>query len=379
MKGFDLRSNIIYTTAIILTILFARYYQSVNKNKTRTHVVGVASLVSLPMVLILGLRSINVGYDTYMYVHYMYERRKALPKAEVLFTWSLNALRYLFGSDKYYVMLLFFSEIAIVIAFAALLSVHEEIDFVWFVIAYLLIFALCLTDQFRQLIGVSMFLASVCFLYNKKYLSALLVLLAGTGIHNTVAIAGLLFCICYLIALDRIHETRILYGSDKYVSIKFSLFLFLCIILAAVGLFLLFKNKAFVDYVKTILPPKYVKYFTTYLRREKIGLGVVLDMMPILPVLLLKDKIQNRIEWTMYIFCYMAPLFRLCGYLSYFLYRMMYYPEIVAFALMAILSCRMKEKTFWNITAIGFCIVFYVLNYVYLNNHGAFPYYFFFE
>ena len=60
-------SNVLYLVGILGSTLIAWLFQKLSVHKTEIALVFKSILIASPMSIILGLRSMSVGYDTYMY------------------------------------------------------------------------------------------------------------------------------------------------------------------------------------------------------------------------------------------------------------------------------------------------------------------------
>lgn len=376
---FNLYSSNIYLMGIlgstVIAYLLCIFIPSTSKRSLKLK----SFLAASPMSIVLGLRSMSVGYDTYMYTYYFYGRLEALPQDAILFSQTMVLLNKIFGPENYTIMLLFFSYATVFLAFYAAEVFNPQNNKPLFVLTFCLLFGLCITDQFRQLLGCSLFLMAISHFANKEKFSGVVYLVAGVLTHSTVIIALIIYLICGVIEKKENRNVRIILSHSKKVGfiVNPKALIFSAYVILVMALF--FFSSSFLNLLINIAPESYLQYFTTRLQQESVGLGLILDSMIIIPLLFLRKYCISSQERTIYLFGFFIPVFRLCGYMSYFLYRMLFYPELAVIMLYAVLIKKDEVPRYWKYCIIAICALFYFVNYVYLNNHGAFPYTFYFE
>lgn len=372
-------SNILYLVGILGSFLMAYFFQKLTPNKIKIAQIFKSFLIASPMSIVLGLRSISVGYDTYMYSHYFFGKLEALPKTEFLFSQSMVLLNRMFGSDNYTIMLLFFSYATVFFAFYAIEKFNTNNSRAVYVLSYCLIFGLCITDQFRQLLGCSLFLMAIAYFSNEKRIRGIIYVIIGTFTHSTVLVVALVYLVCGLIEKSEFGNVRVQFSKENSMGFTLNPKALIFFGFVVVVLFLFFTSSSFLDFLINIVPINYTQYFTTRLNQESVGLGLVLDSMVIIPMIFLHKYCITHHERTIFLFGLFVPVFRLCGYMSYFLYRMLYYPELAVLMLYGVLLRRQGVPCYMKVIVVLICALFYYINYMYLNNHGAFPYEFYFE
>lgn len=100
-------------------------------------------------------------------------------------------------------------------------------------------------------------------------------------------------------------------------------------------------------------------------------MGLLLDMLPIIPVLLKVP--QNRLSKKLKKVSLIAVFFRILGYISFFVMRLYYYPMFIGWLVMASESKHIHQKRI-NIIAIIICTAYFLVYYVMLLQHNVVPY-----
>ena len=377
--GFDLYSNLIYLGAMACGLFFIMLYKKSTYHTRGRYKMLWCFLAAAPLSLVLGLRSYHVGFDTYMYTYHMYGRLEALTEREFVFAGLMRLLHSLTQGKHYPVMLLFFSFAAVFLALYAAVLLSGWQNAAVFFTAYCLIFGLCLTDQFRQLLGCSFFLAALAQNQKKKKAACTACICLGFGIHNTLAAALVCYAACCAAVKNTEKKIKIRYAPKYHAVFTFSWKLILFLAAVSAGTILFYKSEAFLQFLIQLVPDSYLRYFTDRLDYQRIGLGFLLDTMIIIPALFLREYARSDSEKAMRLFSFFIPVFRVCGYVSYFLYRLLYYPEIVLLAFYALIMTKYRVPGKWKTGIIFICVLYYAVNYMYLNHHGAFPYQFYFE
>lgn len=378
LDGFDLYSNFIYLGSMLSGLFICTLYKkSMYQEAGRSRALW-CFLAASPLSLVLGLRSYQVGYDTYMYTYHMYGRLEALAEREFVFAAVIRFLHWLTQGKHYTVMLLFFSYAAVFLSLYAAVLISGSRDISVFYIGYCLIFGLCLTDQFRQLLGCAVFLLALALYKNGKKTACMVCICLGFGIHNTMAAAVACYAACCAAVKNTERKVRVQYTPGRHAVFIYSWKLIIFCITVITGVTLFYKSRAFMQLLIQFVPDSYIRYFTSRLDYQRIGFGLVLDSMIVVPNLFLGRYAQTGQEKAMRLFGFFIPVFRICGYVSYFLYRLLFYPEIIllAFYSMIMGNCSVPGK--WKKAVCLIAVLYYAVNYMYLNNHGAFPYRFYF-
>lgn len=379
--GFDLYSNFIYlgSVAIGLCVCLAFRYGCFRLAQGSYRGIRCA-LTALPFAAALGLRAYHVGYDTYAYAYHMYGNLTISSSGrEYTFSTMVRLLHWLTDGRNYTVMLLFFSFAILYAAFYAADRIGGNSNLAVFYTAYCLISGLCITDQFRQLFGCSLFLLALAMYYSKQKAAFIIMVFLAVGVHNTAAIAFAVYLACCFVVQENERRLGIWTASGHNLVFAYSFRLALFLSLVVVGTWLFYTSSDFIDFVAQVMPKAYVNYITARLDYKQIGFGLLLDSMIVVPGIFLNRYAQTKQEKSMLLFGLLVPAFRVCGYVSYFLYRMLYYPQIVLLAFYGAVLAKEKVPGYWKWAVCLISALFYVVNYMYMNNHGAFPYRFYFE
>lgn len=378
--GLDLYSNVIYLGSMGAGLLFCLAYQSGCFRLGREISRGAGcALAALPFALILGLRAYTVGYDTYSYTYHIYGSLITNADREVVFSFVVRLLHWLTGGKNYTAMLLFFSFATVFLAFYASDLLGGRRRMTVFYSVYCLMFGLCVTDQFRQLLGCSLFLLALAFYYKDKKAVSLFVAFLAAGVHLTSLLALAVYIVCCLVVREKERQVAFWFQAKRMCALVCSKRLVLFFVLLTTGTLLFYISGEFLELIAQLLPKAYARYITERLDYKQIGFGLLLDSMIAVPGIFLSRYTQNKKEKAMLLFGLLIPAFRICGYVSYFLYRMIYYPQIVLMAFYAVVLAKRPVPVYWKWIILGICGLFYAMNYMYMDYHGSFPYRFYFE
>ena len=255
---FNLYSLAVYVAAILFSVFLSQRLLKARGGYQPSLINCI--IVGMPMALVLGLRSISVGYDTIRYVENSYRLLANLPKTEFLFTWIVTLTNRIAGAQHYTLMLTVFALITVTVALFAVTRIEEEHDNTFFVLLFGLVFFLCSTDQFRQMIAVGFVALAIVYFNRKKYVACILSIVLGFGFHNTTIIAALLYAFCLIMTSSRTTCITIRAGQLKLLQVKTSLLQVLAIVMAAVITVLLYNNLNIFNNILAIISPSYIRY-----------------------------------------------------------------------------------------------------------------------
>lgn len=373
---FNIESLIIYLIGIFGTTVLAYGYEKFSFHKKNTHLIWKVFIISTPMSLVLGLRSMTVGYDTFAYCYYYLERLESMPEHEFIFTGTIRLMNYFLGGTNYTPMLLIFAYSNFFLSIYAIEKIEEEHSVDFYALSYSLIFGLCITDQFRQLLACALFAISIIEYEQGKRLKSLFFFIWGIGNHFTIIIPTIVYWVCSKVENFHGSEIDIALQRTTRIRIKTKTLFFIGLVLFF--LYLFFKSTKLIEILIWVLPGEYYTgYLTSKLIREAIGFGWLIEASIIFPLFFSHKYCKTQFERTLFLFALFVPVFRLTGYMSYFLMRLMYYPMIMVVVLYSILMKKRNVSKLWKNFTLLICIAFFVIKYIIYNEHGAFPYSFY--
>ncbi len=379
-NSFHIQSVVLYVTAILVSAGLSKKLLRSGGGGYRPSLIK-CFVVAFPMALVVGFRSSSVGYDTIRYIENSYRLLANLPATEFLFTGLVKLTHWICGGQSYTLMLTSFAFISIVTPIYAVTRLEDEHDNTMFVFLFGLVFFLCTTDQFRQMIAVGFVALAVVYCQQNRYVACIVSTILGFGFHNTAILGMLMYVFCRIVTSTKTTTLIIKAGQVRLLYLKTSLLQVFTIIIGIVVTVFLFNNLDLLKHLLATFLPSYTKYLDRYLNISEIGMGWILDLMVMMPLLFMGRDMKNNKERACYLFALTAIPIRFFGYLSYFISRMMYFPQLVMLLLYSKLMVR--ERDYAGIRhsrkeymLYAFSIAFFIIKYVMRNEHGAFPYVF---
>lgn len=161
-------------------------------------------------------------------------------------------------------------------------------------------------DQMRQLLAVAILSYSLCMIENNKIKRSIFYGVIASLIHIT---ALPIYLFCYIYSRCSILNRR------KYITIS---------MLMMIAIFM----KPIINIISKInLYGSYSTYFNERVVYSNIGLGLILDYIPLIFLIVyFLNKIPKKHERMSLNLIYSFFLFRYMAYFSYFIMRMCYYP-----------------------------------------------------
>lgn len=320
-------------------------------------------IVISPMVVLIGLRSLEVGFDTSHMSGLLFSGKYELgwllenqhDPLFIIFGWLLVPLT----SGNVQIGLLITSLLTFYFLLCAFEKWSDVISIPFSMFAYCLYFALIGMDQFKQMLAMSILMYGLSlYRENKMILSGAWIVVAGLT-HST-ALIGLLI---YVFNID----------MNKHPFIYFIVASgFICLTVASEYLFQ-FLSYFFSD-------GNYDRYFTGefYIRAQygegTTGLRFILDIAPcLIPVVFVKKLTPEYRRMFVIILFSTMPL-RMLGYQSAFLYRLYYGPAMVLTLAYGNIWKNANPQTGWISKSI-MCITLIMYYFIaYSTSHGVIPY-----
>lgn len=357
-------SWIIYIVVFSVSLFFSKVFCYLNRHvRQKTGILYVFFLLSsyfliaLPVAATLGMREFSVGYDTYNY----YMSYKQIKKSfwETLINSSKKS-EFGFLIIRWIAYILFNGSLAgavfpitlltVMILIHAFVLFGKDTDVTLGLFMYYCVMGLNLCDQSRQLLACSIVAVGIYYLCNNRIPRFILIILLAGSVHNT---ALLFLLLAFLIGMNSLRPI------EK----------FLCLLGGTIGV-------GFAAF--GIVNSDYSQYVYMLQNGSAIsGWAWVLDMLPVvIPLIMLKAR--NGTLRKLKIFSLSAIIFRILGYISYFVMRMYYYPAIISWVVAVEdykgekeVNSKYKRKR--KIIAIIF-IVYFIINYILLLQHNVVPY-----
>ncbi|MBS6041959.1 MAG: EpsG family protein [Clostridium baratii] len=363
-------SLFLYFTVYGISVFIAYFYQKKNyygKNNFNIKNILWRIFIILVPTLMTGFRSIyycGKWSDTYSnYLSFMESGTNihlALQDTRSLFFTIINYIIFKMSRGN---VTVYFCIIAFVTLYFFLLSVEKRKGRTNLALCLFLFYTflgLRMLDQMRQLLAVTILSYSLCMLENNKIKKSIFYAILASLIHITALPIYLVF---YL------YSKVNLLNRKKYITI-------LTIIIIAIFI------KPIINIISkfNLYGSYYNEYFTSSVSNGNIGMGLLLDSMPLLFLILyFMAKRPEKYERASSNLLYTFFLFRYMGYFSYFIMRMCYYSYtegIIYFSKKyEILKCKSSKIIFKICITIIMISYFLIYFYFLMSKEGMyFPY-----
>lgn len=369
----DIRSLIIYMSCILMSFLFVHFYSNQKRADDFVHKWLNYILISIPVALFIGFRGRTTGADTATYIRHFFNY-DTINYGEITYKLFLLLSNYI-GKGRYYTVLFLIYSFITMIFLVATLDIYidnKKLNCALFMFYSFL--GLYMADQMRQLASVTLSFFGCALLQKRKYLLGCIWTVLATLMHisSLVVLAG--WILFYVLR----NRSRVIFiygnGNIRFV-VNLRVFIFAFIVSFALPHFYipLFRICAI------IVPERFKQYFTTRVFVQKIGWGLLVDIMPLIFLILFawqygkKEMAEN--EW-LYDFAMLLLPFRIIGYFSYFIARLIYYPILACIILISAKAAKSKKVL---CAAIIMSIGYFSITYMYFDLHDIFPYVTFWE
>lgn len=270
-----MKSIILYLSIIILTTLLT-YFSTISQDKKKSMIWSVCAII-IPSIF-AALRY-NIGTDYRIHEMVFLEVVQGLEvtkRAEFGYV-LLNQCVASFGGS-YNILLFFISFISISCVYLSFYSFKDKISVPIAMLFYMFLYYQMSFNFIRQLLAASIALyATVLFIKNKKVLSVVLCMIAGTFHVTALIYIPVLFVYSFL-------------TNKKYDNLKIVIYVTLIICVFSYPIFL----TPILEYLQEIIPQ--LRYFFNYLAVEYKSIGIGLFryiLLFIIPGLLFYKKTEK--------------------------------------------------------------------------------------
>ncbi|MGO4499662.1 EpsG family protein [Paenibacillus sp. 2RAB27] len=362
----NILSGLIFWLVCIISLVFAFIYQRSKSNRTNSisiQIIWICIIVIAPS-LFIGFRAYDLNYDTQNYVvgflNVQYkssisESIEDIVNGSPLF-YILRYIIFNLSSGNPTAFLFFISFVSLFILVWGLDKWKDKLSLPMALFIYYAFFGMQLLNQSRQMLALSIFLLSIHFLLDRKYIKYFIVIIIASLIHFTALIGMIL-------PLLNFKKTR-LYPLKGWIYNSF-------LIISPLLLYPIFKLLPF------ILPASY-DYYLTVADFNGIGMGLILNIGPVLlPLLIYHRYFKEKDAAFLERVAFLSYPLRLSGYFSYFMMRMYYFGAITSVLLFPLLFRKLENKRArqrFALIIIFIYSIYYIVNYLYVDQAGIFPY-----
>lgn len=360
-----LESVIVYSLSFLLTCMMLHTLQKLNiclkvslLNKNRKYKVKfnllVSSLVFFPVILISAFR-FQVGTDYETYAEF-FRVQSIYPVAATKYTGVEYVFRVLTKCISYFSIenKVYFGILAILIFYFIYIFIQkqkESMEITYFCFFYLCIYCGMSFNIIRQTIAISICVYAINYYIEKKWVFYTLLVIVASAFH----LSALFLLPCYFLQYLDIGRWRRLLRK-----------------LFIIGIII------FAFYYKQIL--NLLTVYAGYITFERMHYSAILYLFDKIifafPLLFMYKKIDYKYKKLIYLvivdIILVIPMF----YIEYF-YRFSYYFLAVYGMIVAnYLKKEQKKRNYKYIKIyyIACLLIYFSIHYIYLNNHGMFPY-----
>lgn len=344
--------SITYIYTIFMVFLYQRAYKrKINKNSTASFKIYQNIywffLISIAPIILATIRK-NVGADTETYRSFFrYLKNCSFSEAMNFYTEKgYNLLNIITGKifDSNWGIFLTTSLIMMLVVFLIIQQYKKEISYP---MVYLIFFTVCyhpFLNVMRQGMAAVMMVASIKYLYEKKYYKLIICILCAISIHTSAAFWAIILLVIYFI--------------KNFIYKYLYLYIAICLIspIWIKGIFYVIQKFVIV----------FIPQFTKYVMYEaSSGYGYYLYIVPPLLLILFFWNIRkNKKDLYLYALLWLQIPLQTLGTFVYYIERMSLYASFIQIILVPILIYKSKvskkEKCL-------FFIIWYIFRLAYME------------
>lgn len=347
---------------LLFNFIIVMYIALSNKNnKKQTKL--FCNIILVLLILIQGLRSIDIGEDSIVYVEwfqrYIFLRDTKTIKEILLLNDGVDiGYKFLnifisFFTSNYHV-LFFIVSFLIIILIIKFIQYNVENAFLGILIFLGINFFITSMVSWRQFIAIGFVIWQLHFYLKKKYYLVLLFAILGFLFHDTSIIFSITLLFSFILAKYKINP----------------------IIILLLGIFVILFKEIFAKIVLIILPD--LSFYNLFDGKIKIGkMRMLMNFIEFVIVIYVYKYLKNEKNlMSVYMLCFSIILGILSLFVPY-MFRLNYYFDFFLIILIPEIAYYNKEKKWFFISIVSSCYVFYI--YYLSNNPGnTVPYKFFF-
>ena len=280
-----------YLICFIITPLFTYLAETSFKEKSKNKAVFYSLIAILIPSIIAGIRDLSVGVDAEIYVAPVLKGIGNMSLLSAFKTYSLEKGYILLVYLVSYItqnpnMLLFLIHLIITVCiYLTAYKCRNKISMTIFMTVYILFMYTKTLNLIRQSLGTAIFIYSLTYLFNKKYLKTSIFFAIALTFHSSVIFLGIIYILFF------INNLRIKY------NIKILIFILLIVItfVFAINMQSIIK---FLTFELKILPDTYYSYFSNIIvgNNNYVDFIIKTILMIIASIIVINDKNKENLS-----------------------------------------------------------------------------------
>lgn len=280
-----------YLICFIITPLFTYMAEKSFKEEKRKKGIFFSLIAIIVPCIIAGLRDLSVGVDAEIYVAPILKQIQGMSLLVAFNTYSLEKGYILLMYLASYItnnpnMLLFLIQLIITVCiYLTAYKCKNKISMTIFMSVYILYIYTKSLNIIRQSIAIALFIYSLTYLFNKKYIKTFIIFIIALAFHSSIAFCGVIY------VLFIINNLKIKYNIKTLIFIFIIVITFICAInMQSIMKFFVFELN--------ILPETYYNYFADMISIDKnyVDFIIKIALTTIASVIVYYDKRKENLS-----------------------------------------------------------------------------------
>ena len=373
----DIQTVLFYLSVFILTLGLCICFQDIiKKNKSEKKLwknILICAIISLPCLLVAGLRADSVGKDTAVYTEWFYDASSDSFRdyfdtiaEDYLFSFFLFVFSH---KEKEPIFFYLFVQACVMIPLLVIGIKHIESISLWKVVSiYLFWHYNDSLNLSRQMVSILWLILMSEFFFEKKYFLSIVSYLFAVGFHSSAIMVGLFIMLSCFLFYNYI---------GPYITV------------AITAVFFVFAQKAFIYFVDTgLFSSRYNLYVDTFIYQDtrvvdswlSVGFGGIFEVLVRVLIIVFflvnaPQIIQNKTREKVFFYFFVLGTIIYASGMIYFkttyLVRISTYFDCFGIFLIPYLDSTQKNSIRFSLF-FSFC--YWVVHVLLLGQGGSFPY-----
>lgn len=280
-----------YLICFIITPLFTYLAEKGFREEKKRKAIFFSLIAILVPCIIAGLRDLTVGIDAEIYVAPVLKQIQGMELLSAFGNYSLEKGYILFVYLISYItqnpnILLFLIQLIITVCiYLTAYKFRNKISMMIFMTVYILFMYTKSLNIMRQAIALALFIYSLTYLFNKKYINTLIIFIIALSFHSSIAFCSIIY------VLFIINNIKMKYNIKMLIFLFTIIITFICTInMQSMMKFLVFDLN--------ILPETYYNYFSDMISTDKnyVDFAIKIALMVVASVIVWYDKRKENLS-----------------------------------------------------------------------------------